>query len=171
MVEINDQIVESLNTGNTTLLMHTFSKYKSIVKTIFVLNKFCRLTILFAILLCTPINDLFLYSSQQNNNHIFLRITSIFLFVNDIIMLYVICYLCASMSTLCHKFRQLLHSFQINSRLSLRQRLQVMYLNDWLSESCIGFYCYVLFPINMYEFFDYCCKFCTTYFLIMGLIS
>ena len=72
-----------------------------------------------------------------------------------------------------HKPYNNLFKFLIQKRfpLSLRVKLKIVGLIEKLSGPDIGFYCWNLFPMNNYTFYEYVCNYFVTYFLILTLIN
>ena len=54
--------------------------------------------------------------------------------------------------------------------MSIKQRLKLLSFIEKLSGREIGFYCYDLFPMNNYEFYQYLYICGSNYFLFLSLI-
>ena len=63
-----------------------------------------------------------------------------------------------------------LHRYMAENQLPLKQRLNTMEIIERLSGLDIGFYCYDLFIMNSYEFYEYVANCCKNYFLINSLL-
>ena len=79
--------------------------------------------------------------------------------------------MCTWVSRAAHKsypilYRLILH---MDRRYPLRHRLRVQSFIERLSGPEITFYCYDMFPMNSYEFYQFVCIAGSNYFLIMSL--
>ena len=77
----------------------------------------------------------------------------------------------ASISKAAMKPAQAFHGFLSTRKVTMLTRLKLVNFVEALSEREIGFYCYDMFPMNNYGFYQYLYFTGITYFLILDLKS
>ena len=170
--EINDKFILSIKYKSNHMLMKTICEHNSVSKCIIRLNLMYKYVILGVYILLTIIVDLLVYIIDNSLQlSVYFKIMLAIAVINCIVMLVIVNYLWSAIHKKSHQFRPLLHSCLIQIQLSLRQKYLLMKFNERLSGDHIGFTCWQWFPINYYEFYDYCIKFCMSYILIVRFIS
>ena len=168
--ETNEQILNCLKTQNTRLLLKSISKHIFVTKTTHQINNFYKRLIGVLYFMLTPLLVLFLFLSYEKDSIFLFRAVVAMFFVSCFSLLFLMNYLCGSVTKTAHKSLPVLHKYLIETKISLNEKLKIMSTIERLSGPDIGFYCFDLFPMNNYHFYRYFCNFFVLYFLMIGLI-
>ena len=145
--------------NSTQLCLHFNLKIEFIVQLLY--------SCVFFYVLAKPALNILVYVSHAPDSQIFTRLATAIIFLACLSVIFTINLLCASVTSAAHKPLKTLHnSFKMKSH-SLFMKLKVITFIGKLSEKSIGFYCYKLYPMNNYSFYEYLCGWAYNYFLIM----
>ena len=99
-----------------------------------------------------------------------LGFTYVFLFTAFLLLKTI--FLSAQVSRAAHQSYPLINSISVKhkNKLSIRDTFKVMSFIEKLSGPVIGFYCYQLFPMNSYEFYEYVVNAIKMYLLIIEFL-
>jgi hypothetical protein len=86
--------------------------------------------------------------------------------------IFIVKYICTSLSSSAHDFTSDLYAFLSNKRIIIpvEHRLKISAFVEKLSGSVIGYYCYDFFPLTSYAFYEYILMVSANYFLMSNLI-
>ena len=113
-----------------------------------------------------------LHITHSRESNIYGRFIAATDFFFGFMLLYVVNNLCASVSSAAHKSYPMMYSFLIrnNTKIATKRKLKILAFIEKLSGPEIGIYCYDLFPMNNYEFYDFITSWAANYFLIMEFL-
>ena len=170
--QINDQIEDCLKNRNTFLLLKTVVKHNSISDMTKKLNLKTKYRIILFILyfMVRPAVNVLIYLTQLSETHLMAKIAATSVAVFGVCILFTLNYFCASLIRFAHQSYNILYAFLIKNRVTIKQQLKILSLIEKLSGRDIGFYCYDLFPLNNYEFYEFVSGWAKNYFLILDLI-
>ena len=122
--------------------------------------------------LARPIVNILLYITHSPETNFYFRFAAAVVVVFLFILLYVVNYLCSSVSSAAHKSYSIMYSFLIrnNRKITTQTKLRIQNFIEKLSGPVIGIYCYDLFPMSNYEFYDFIASWAANYFLIIELL-
>ena len=147
------------------------NKHRTVTKSISEMNEVMNGITFSIYMLSTPAINLFLYLGIRKDIETSVRIVFTSLAIFFLSIVFMLFFVCSIVSKTAHKSRPILHPFLIKvANLSLKERLLLQNFNEWLSGRDIGFYCLDLFPMNNYQFYQYCCGFVYSFFLIVQVI-
>jgi len=144
------------NKYTNILLMKSFIEHNYYERKVYEMNHTFRCIIFILYYVGTPGFHIGLYGVYQKETQFYARI---FLIIVNLCFTLIV--LIKIMSTwvinFAHKPYPLLYSYlcRRQSPQSLRMRLKILVFIERLSGPDIGFYCYDLFPMNNYEFYQY----------------
>ena len=117
-----------------------------------------------------PFMNILLYMLFQSKLYPILR--SVFIvFSVLLIMLFTANLICVSVSNSAHKPLKYVYKILKYKRFSLSFRIKIMAYIERLTETTIGFYCYDIFPLNNYYFYNYLCEWICNFFLILNILN
>ena len=169
--EINEQIRISLKLKQVTSLQHCIRLHNLVTKLTKELNGFFSYMLFVLYYFATPALEILIYLSHDKHTYIFARFAAVFIFVLVFGTVFMLNLMSTWITKEAHKSLPLLHSFMNATRLRNYQSLKVMAFIEKLSGPEIGFYCYNMFPMNNYEFYQYVSITVANYFLILGLVK
>ena len=111
------------------------------------------------------------YGAHHKDTNIYMRFVLAFNLVCMYLIAITMTRLTANIAKSAKAPREIIFSYLSRTQLKFtsKQRLRLMSFVEHLSEREIGFYCYDLFPVNSYEFYEYLYNAGVNYFLIMSL--
>jgi len=168
--QINDQIEKNIKWGSVRKLMIAMSNHNSLTQSTIKLNLLFKYILFIIYYLAKPTLNLILYLTHGRDSSTILRIAAMIAFSFLISLIYSVNYFSTAVTKAAHKSYQLFFQFLIKRRLNIRDRLKILAFIEKLSGPNIGFYCYDLFPMNNYEFYQYIANWFSNYFLIIGLV-
>jgi len=176
-IEIYDKIRNIVNkyTDNrytNVLLMNAIIEHNVYEKKVKDFNHLFRYVTFILYYLVTPGFQIALYVIHHKESEIFARIFASFGVIICFSAVIAMNVMSAWISKSAHKPYPLLYSFLARKqpKISLRFRLKIMSFIDYLSGPEIGIYCYDLFPMNNYEFYQYIYISGLNYILLMSLL-
>ena len=119
-----------------------------------------------------PCLNILLYITHSHESNIYGCFIAAIDFLFGFILLFIVNYLCASVSSAAHKSYPMMYSFltRNNTRITTKRKLKILAFIEKLSGPVIGIYCYNLFPMNNYEFFYFITSWAANYILIIGFL-
>ncbi len=134
-------------------------------------NQFYRILIFIIYYIGTPCMLSLLYIVHHRDTNLYIRIIMALMTATAVLPILMTNYMCTWINNASYKPTALLFSYLCRTkiRIPLSHRLKIMSFIEHLSEREIGFYCYDLFPMNNFEFYQYLCMSGVNYFLIMSL--
>jgi len=175
-IEIYDKIINIVNkyTDNrytNVLLMNAIIEHNVYEKKVKEFNHLLRCATFIMYYLATPGYQIVFYVIHHKESEIFARIFASFGVIICFSAVIAMNVMSAWISKSAHKPYPLLYSFLARKqpKISLRFRLKIMSFIDYLSGPEIGIYCYDLFPMNNYEFYQYIYISGVNYILLMSL--
>ena len=118
----------------------------------------------------TPGFQIALYGTHHKDIHFYARIFALFITVTCFVAIIYVNLMSTWVSKAAHKSYSVINSYICHrkERMSLLHRMKILSFIEHLSGPEIGFYCYDLFPMNNYEFYQYLYICGSNYFLIMS---
>ena len=171
--EINTKIELSLKQMNIRLLMNAIHEHNYVERLTRNINFVFSRIIFISYYNFTLTSQLFLYMAQREDILLIHRIIFQILAIIWILCLSLMNITLSQIITRAHKSYPKLFSmiFNENIRMNLKQRLKLWSFMEKLSGPQIGFYCYDLFAMNSYEFYQYITIYVSNYILIVTLFS
>ena len=171
--EINDKIELSLKYSNINLLLNAIKEHNFVEILTKKLNHFFRMITFIIYYIGTVAFQLLVYISHHKESKPIGRFAAGFLCINTFWALLLMNGMSTVVTRSAHKSYSTLFSIITNNRIRMtfRQRSKLSSFMEKLSGPEIGFYCYDLFPMNSYEFYEYLCISGSNYFLIMSLFN
>ena len=120
-----------------------------------------------------PCFNVFVYLFFEPESKVITRIICGGIIVLIALLIFIMNYLCASVTAGAHKSQCTLYNTVLNKgqNISLRIRTKIMRFIERLSGPAIGFYCFDLFPMTSYYFTDYVLDSITSYILILKFLK
>ena len=175
--EINEIMAKmtkySTNRYMTSLLMQSIIVHNFCDKKVKELNHFFRCITFIMYYLATPGFLSAIYGIQHKDTQLIARIFCIFIILTNFSAVISMNLMSTWITKNAHKPYPLLHSFisRRQTRIPLRLKFKISQFIDRLSGPDIGFYCYDLFPINNYEFYQYITMTMQNYLLLITLYN
>ena len=171
--EINAKILKSFRFQNNLLLLNAIKEHNSISKQTKQLNEFFSLMIYFLYNIATPALMILIYLTHEKDTNFYIRFVFSFIFCLVFLSVFLVNLFSSKVSNSSHKSYNILFKFLTQKRflISLKVKLKINGLIEKLSGPDIGFYCWNLFPMNNYNFYEYVCNCFYIYFLILSLIN
>ena len=168
--EIDTKIELSLKQRNIRLLMNAIHEHNYVERLTRDFNQFFR-QFLFVLYFLLTFSMQMMLAFAQNESNIFFKLILSFISFTTLSILSAMNITCAQICSEAHKPYSTLFSIitDRNIRMSSRIRCKLLSFMEKLSGREIGFYCYDLFPMNNWEFYQYLYIAGSNYFLIMSL--
>ena len=140
------------------------------------LNHFFRIITFVIYNISTLSVQIALFIAHHKDTTVIFRVATIVTTGFGFLILLILNLMSVSLSNSAHKSYSVLFGidnkkFKINTRLTFRQRWKLLAFIEKLSGFPIGYYCYDLFPMDSYEFYQYLYIAGSNYFLIMSLFN
>ena len=170
-IEINDKIELSLKQSNVNRLISAIIEHNYIEVLTKRLDHFFRVMIFIIYYIATIGFQIILFVVHNPKSTPTGRIIDAFIFCTCFWAVVMMNIMSTKIITAAHKPYSRLYSFITNKtiRMTFRQRWKLLSFMEKLSGRQIGFYCYDLFPMNNWEFYQYLYISGLNYFLIMKL--
>ena len=152
--EINDKIELSLKYKNINLLMTAIKEHNYVEILTKRWNHFFRVMTFIIYYMATIAYQLSLYMTHHKDTGVIGRTFAMILFMTCFSAMILMNAMSAGVISSAHKSYSRIHPI-LNKRMSFRQRWKILSFIEKLSGPPIGFYCYDLFPMNSYEFYQY----------------
>ena len=171
--EINDKIELSLKYSNIKLLLNAIKEHNYVEILTKKDNQFFRMITFIIYYIATIGFQLFLFCSHHKESTLIGRFSTGFVFITCFWALLLMNAMSTGVIRSAHKSYSKLFSIITNNRIRMRfrQRWKLLSFMEKLSGPEIGFYCYNLFAMNSYEFYEYIYIAGSNYFLIMSLFD
>ena len=168
--EINEKITKSFKSKDINLLMYSMKEHNYVEKMTRDVNQFLRANTFLLYYIATPGFLTSIYATHKQDTTFSGRIMVFFVAVGGTVFLFSLNFMSTWVSTAAHKpYRMLCSLMFTNIRITTKERLKLLSFIEKLSGPDTGFYCYDLFPMNNYEFYQYICISISNYFLVMNL--
>ena len=170
--QINEQIEQSFKTGNSSKLMNAIIRHNSVTQNTKRLNLTLKYFTFMLYYFVRPVLNILIFITHSPDTNFYARFAAGVVVVFGFIVLYIVNYICASVSSAAHKSYPMMYSFlnKHKRNIGIKRKLKIQDFIEKLSGSEIGIYCYDLFPMNNYEFFDFISSWATNYILIIGFL-
>ena len=170
--EINTKIDLSLKQRNIRLLFDAIDEHNYVERLTRDINFYSRVIFFICYYFITFSNQLILYVIFEEDSTPIGRSAAIIISVFCSGFIPLLTKLSTGVITEAHKSYPTLFTI-INQKIpmTIQQRLKLCSFMEKLSGRQIGFYCYDLFPLNSYEFFQYLCRAGSNFLLIIGLFN
>ena len=168
-LQINDKIKLAFRTNDQRYLIRLINDHHMTEKMTQELNGFFRYMILMIYYCGTPGIELLIYITHEPSTYFYARFVAVFLAITLFIVVFLLNFMSTSISSAAKKSRQAFHGFLSTRKVPSLIRLKLMNFVEVLSEKEIGFYCYDMFPMNNFGFYQYVYFMGITYFLILDL--
>ncbi len=120
----------------------------------------------------TPAIDILLHLTIYSKN-LYLRSFYALFLAQAVILLFIFTFMISRVSVVAHNVSSDIHKFlskKYTTKIELINKLKISAFIEKLYGSCIGYYCFDLFPFTTFEFYQYMYFISGTYFLLNGLI-
>ena len=170
--EINTKIESSLKERNIPLLMNSILEHNSAERLTKNINDSNKYIIMVAYYMGTFVAEVIMYHVFQDKSTIIGQLLGIGVTISMTSFIPISFVMCTMISNDAHRSYSKLYTI-INQDIGLtvRQRWRLLAFIETLSGPQIGFYCYDLFPMNSYKFYQYLLITGKNYFLLMELFS
>ena len=168
--EINDKIIKSFKTKDINLLIYSMKEHNYVEKMTQDANLFVRTITFYLYYIATAGILIAIYGIHKEDTTISGRIVIFLIAFSGSFIIFGLNFMSTWISTAAHKPYKTLYSLMFrNIRITLKERFKLLSFIEKLSGPDIGFYCYDLFPLNSYEFYQYIYISGLNYFLLMSL--
>lgn len=152
--------------------MNAINGHNSITIKVKQINEFFKLMVFIFYYGATPALLLLMFLHQDKDVNKYLKLgygLIIVVIFGGVALMHLIS---ALLTNAAHKSYSMLFSLlSKKKKVSLNEMMKIQLFIEKLSSPEIGFYCYELFPMNNYEFYQYVANSVSFYFLIMGLLQ
>ena len=170
--EVNEKIELSLKHSNVNLLMYAINEHNYVETLTKQFNHFFRVITFIIYYIATIGFQIMLYLTHRSDIKIVGRVSAGFIFTTCFWAVVFMNVMSTWVSTAAHKPYLRLYSIICRrTRMRFRQHWKLLSFIEKLSGRPIGYYCYDLFPMTNYEFYQYLLIAGSNYFLIMNLLS
>ena len=171
--EINDKIELSLKHSNINLLMNTIHEHNYVEIMTKKFNHFFRMITFIIYYIATIGFQIFLVAAHHKDSTALGRFFTAFIFGSCfwaiVLMNVMSTSVCSASKGPYHKLYSFFKKNELHMR--FRQRWKLLSFVEKLSGPEIGYYCYDLFPMNNWEFYQYLYIAGSNYILIMNLFN
>ena len=170
--EINDSFKLYQLNGNRKKLMKTICEHNSLSIIVNKLNNYVKYGLFVNIFLGPPALETTLYITLSKETGYYLRISLAILLTFTAILSFLINYMPTQVSKEAHLSYSLINSISVkqSDKFSIKEKLKICSFIEKLSGPVIGFYCYDLFPMTSFEFYEYVINSIKMYFLIIEFL-
>jgi len=134
-------------------------------------NNYSLSNAIFVLYVVTSINlDIFMYIAMSVNT-LELKLTFTFVSFYLFLILFILTYYSAFLSTIAHSPYKRLNKMIIKRAFTIEEKFKILNLIERLGGPDIGVYCADLFPINMFEFYLLVANFSKNFLMIIELFS
>jgi hypothetical protein len=170
--QIRETIQHCVKTGDSILLIDAIHEHNYFTELTEKLNKMASLGFGIIYFCCTPAVDILLHLSIYCEN-LYLRSFYALMLVQCVIYLFIFTFMISRISVVAHNVSSDIHKFLLRkhtTKIQLINKLKISAFIEKLYGTCIGFYCFDLFPFTTFEFYEYMYFISGTYFLLNDLI-
>ena len=168
---IEDDIKLCLKCRNSKLVIKAINKHRIAVKMCEDMNDFFKTTNFILYFMASPCNMTNMYFITDENNPMNLRIIAAFVSIISYSIVVSLILINTQITESAHRPRKYLYRYLDNNSLPFKRRMKIMAFIEILSGQEIGFYCWDWFPLNTFEFYQYC-AFCVSFYLMVsGFLS
>ena len=172
-IEINEKIELSLKHSNINLLMNAIEEHNYVEIQTKKCNHFFRMITFIIYYIATIGFQIMFYGIHNKDSTPFGRVSCATIFFTCFWAVVFMNIMSTWIISAAHKPYYKLYSILQNRGICMRFRhhWKILSFVEKLSGRPIGYYCYDLFPMNNWEFFQYLCISASNYTLIMGLFD
>ena len=165
-MEINEQLNSKSNFKH---IFDAIIRHNIITKYTEDVNDMFKYIIFIFYYMVSPYINIIAFTVINKNTNFYIRLLKALVLIALIFMLFMLNYICASVTKTAHNSRLRLYRILTYRKLSVIQKIKVQAFVEKLSGPDIGFYCYKLFAMNKLEFFKYLLTNLFCYLLILRL--
>ena len=171
-IQINDSIDKCIHKPNNgpklTKLIAKHNTLTTLVQDINITFKY----ILFVLYYTAPIFlNMYVYELKTKSTRFIVKLVIGLLCMAVSLILFQMNSVCTLVTKNAHKSQSNGYKCLVINRYSLRQKWKIQAFIERLSGPDIGFYCYDLFPMNNYEFYQYLVNCIMNHFLLISIIN
>ena len=172
-IEINEKIELSLKHSNINLLMNAIEEHNYVEIMTKKFNHFFRMITFIIYYIATIGFQIMFYGIHNKNSTPFGRVGAATIFFTCFWAVVFMNVMSTWVNNAAHKPYYKLYSIlhKRGIRMRFRHHWKLLSFVEKLSGRPIGYYCYDLFPMNNWEFYQYLCIAGSNYILIMGLFD
>jgi hypothetical protein len=170
--QIRETIQHCVKTGDSLLLIDAIHEHNYFTELTEKFNEMMCIGLGITYFCCTPAIDILLHLSIYCEN-LYLRSFYALLLVLSVSLLFFFTFMISRISVVAHNVSSDIHKFLLRkhtTNIQLINKFKISAFIEKLYGSCIGYYCFDLFPFTTYEFYEYMYFISGTYFLLNGLI-
>jgi hypothetical protein len=170
--QIRETIQHCVKTGNSILLIDAIHEHNYFTELTEKLNEMMRVNFGMVYFCCTPALDILLHLTIYCKN-LYLRSFHALFLAQAVILLFIFTFITSRISVFAHNVSSDIHKFLLRkhtTKILLINKLKISAFIEKLYGTCIGYYCFDLFPFTTFEFYQYMYFVSGTYFLLNGLI-
>ena len=136
------------------------------------MNKFIRIIILAFYYIALPVLSVTFYMGHHKNTEMLTKILGFYFTLFELGAILLVTGFCTWIINAAHSPYNMLEMYlsKHTTRITISTRLKIMTYIERLFGPDIGFYCYDLFPMNSYEFYQMIAISVCNYFLLMSLL-
>ena len=171
-LQLDLEIRRSLKLRDINKTINLIYHHKQMEIETYWLNKEFRVHFYVVYKFLKPVLNLIIFHTHAPDMTTMMRIMCVIMAVITGCLKFMISYIASSVMLAAHRPQSGLYVSLVNidSKMSLKKKLKIERFIERLSGPEIGFYCYDLFPINTYHFFDYLLDSIASYFLLINLL-
>jgi hypothetical protein len=170
--QIRETIQYCVETGNSILLIDAIHEHNYFTELTEKLNEMMCIGLGITYFCCTPCIDILLHMTIHSENFYLRSFYALFL-AQVVIFIFFFTFMISRISIAAHNVSPDIHKFlsrKHTTRIQLINKLKISAFIEKLYGTCIGYYCFDLFPFTTSEFYQYMYFISGTYFLLNGLI-
>ena len=153
--EINHKILLSLKNSDLNSLLNAINEHNFIENLNNDINHSFKYFIFIIYYMATPGVEMVLFCVHDNRQSFVGKIFAAFVVFLTFSAVFIMTFVCSEIPKSAHKSYPLLFSFINQNHIPSKHKLKILSLIEKLSGPDIGFYCYNLFPMNSYEFYQF----------------
>ena len=170
--QVLDGIREAVQTQNLPQLKKSITDHNYVCRKTFDLNITFNYFLVVFYLLAKPALNVLIYVTLSKQTNPLVRIATSIIFVFcAFCIIFTMNMMCAQVSKYAHSPMKLMYQMSKCDNIATKDKYRIMAFIERLSGPVIGFYCYTLYPINNYQFYEYICGWAYNYFLVIKLIK
>ena len=164
--QLNESIDMLYRFENSRQLTKAIEKHQKITLLVKKMNRVISYVFGFTYISCTPPMNILFFLGLQQHLHPLVRTIYLSVAIQIVLIIFLLNLMASSFSSMAHNSIDIMYKFLIKSDLSFNTRIKISSFVEKLKGHTIGFYCFNLFALDNYRFYQYVSSFFTTYLLI-----
>ena len=169
--QLNDSLQSYYQKKNSKPLIESMKRHQKITVSVKQMNGIISYIFGFTYISCTPPMNILFFLGFNQGIHPIIRLIYVSVAVQIVLAIFILNFVASSFSATAHKSLDIMYKYLIKGNLSSDSRLKINSFIEKLMGNTIGFYCFDLFALDNYRFYQYISSFVCTYFLIYEFID